>query len=702
MAHLTPERVQELYDTYGELRVLDDIIRHRAGDNPPAPILGYPKNENNVDEYESFTGQQIDVFVDNAVKYYIKNGLKPNQREVVGIFAPSNVDFLVTFFALSRLGYTVLCISLRLPPVAIINIIKKTKTTIIARGDSPQIAATTDAVNKEFPINPVLIAPRSVYRKERAAGEEPFVRKFDREAETNEIGLVMHSSGSTGLPKPVFLSHKNVLTHPVQGAGMHNFGALPLYHMYGLSTTLQAMYWAKTANLLSATLPITADTLMGALEATQPEVFHAVPYALGLLVEHPRAMNYLKSAKLVTAAGARTPDELGDRLVEGGVKFGVVFGTTEAGLLGDTMRREDGDDSWSYVRIYSNIRDSIKMEPIGDGQYEALYLRSHPGLFVDNGEDASGPWHSKDVFIPHPTIKDVWKYVTRIDDRVTLSNGEKVLPLPIEGRIRQEDIVREAIVVGVDRPIPGVLLIRASDDLPTQEFIDAVWPAVQDANSRAEGFSQILKDMITILPAGTEYPRTDKGSIIRAQAYKQFADIIDEMYDTEQEGTLKLDLPGIEEFLLKTYEEVMETPLASIDTDFFSAGVDSLKSIQYRRAIQRTLDLNGTQLSSNIVFENGDIKTLAKYLFSLSEGKDAEAELADRTPLMRQLIQKYSTFGETAVSNLFEHNFQDCTDMKVDSYWIYWFFGSARIGSDGQRSCIQEGVLPSQRGRPSG
>lgn len=168
---------------------------------------------------------------------------------------------------------------------------------------------------------------RAQYGVPRPSNEKPFTREFDREVETNEVALVMHSSGSTGLPKPVFLTHKNVLTHPVQGAGMHNFGALPLYHMYGLSTTLQAMYMAKKANLPSATLPMTADNLMLAIEATQPEVFHAVPYALGLLTEHPRGMAYLKSAKIVTAAGARTPDELGDLLASEKVNIGVVFGT---------------------------------------------------------------------------------------------------------------------------------------------------------------------------------------------------------------------------------------------------------------------------------------------------------------------------------------------------------------------------------------
>jgi acyl-coenzyme A synthetase/AMP-(fatty) acid ligase len=212
--------------------------------------------------------------------------------------------------------------------VAIINLLKQTDCDIIIRGDTSAIASTIAAVGEERPsLKDVIIPSRATYEAPRPAGELPFTREFDREVETNEIALVMHSSGSTGLPKPVFLSHKNVLTHPVQGAGMDNFGALPLYHMYGLSTTLQAMYMAKTANLPSATVPMTADTLMAAIEATQPDVIHAVPYALQLISEHPRGLAYLKSAKIVTAAGARTPDELGDYLVNEGVNVGVVFGT---------------------------------------------------------------------------------------------------------------------------------------------------------------------------------------------------------------------------------------------------------------------------------------------------------------------------------------------------------------------------------------
>lgn len=83
MSHLSQEHVQHLYDTFGELKVLDDVIRHRAADDPPVPILGYPRSEYSVDDYELFTGKQLDQFIDTAVKYFISLGFKPVREPII-------------------------------------------------------------------------------------------------------------------------------------------------------------------------------------------------------------------------------------------------------------------------------------------------------------------------------------------------------------------------------------------------------------------------------------------------------------------------------------------------------------------------------------------------------------------------------------------------------------------------------------------
>lgn len=63
--------------------MLDDVIRYRAADDPPAPILGYPKSEDTVIEYENLTGKEIDHFVDGAVKYFLELSLRPVRQSNV-------------------------------------------------------------------------------------------------------------------------------------------------------------------------------------------------------------------------------------------------------------------------------------------------------------------------------------------------------------------------------------------------------------------------------------------------------------------------------------------------------------------------------------------------------------------------------------------------------------------------------------------
>ena len=236
----------------------------------------------------------------------------------------------MSFFALSRLGYTVLSLSLRITATAIINLLQKTSCNTVVHGHLPHIQSTLQQVNKDYPVSAVEAPNRSVYDRLDSSSEPYFTRDYDRQEENDRTALIIHSSGSTGLPKPVMLSHKALLTHPTQGSGLHNFNALPWYHLYGVSTSLQAMWMRKTAFLYNTSLPLTADNLVAVVDKVRPEAVHVVPYALGLLAENQKGVEALKSCKVVTAAGARTPDELGDRLLRKGINLGVVFGTSVA------------------------------------------------------------------------------------------------------------------------------------------------------------------------------------------------------------------------------------------------------------------------------------------------------------------------------------------------------------------------------------
>ncbi|PWY74330.1 NRPS-like enzyme [Aspergillus heteromorphus CBS 117.55] len=642
---------------FGRLHLLDDLIRLRAADPIQHPILAYPypSPDGEPVSYEYFTGQDLDCMVDQAVYTLMEYGFKPprHDRATVALFTLSDLNMVVTFFALSRLGYTVMMLSPRLSATACVSLLDLVDCDTILYGQTPNIRATMGEILRLKLVACRPIVPRPSLDEESSQDSVLMLRRTRHpELQINKIALILHSSGSTGTPKPLYLSHKALMTHPTRGPGFTSFNSLPWYHLHGLSTALQAMYMRRTAYMWDASLPLTASTSVAALEAARPESVQGVPYLLQLLVDSPRGVKALRACKSVTYGGAPCPDELGDRLVSEGVRFGGSFGLTEAGLVAESISRPAGDPFWNYMKFFDNLKPFIWMKRVGeiDDLYEAVYLPGHPALTVSNSDEPAGSFHSRDVFSPHPSIPDRWKYVSRLDDRITLVNGEKVLPLPIEGCIKQSPFVQEAVVFGVNQAAPGLLVFRAEGCpmLSDEDYLDLVWPTIEDANSRAEQFSQIARDLVVVLAADSVCPRTDKGSMIRAQVYVQYAAVIENTYRAVEQtasGTLELDLPSTERHLLRLCREELGFAISSPDADFFAEGLDSLKAIHLRRLILRDFRMHdGSALGHNIVFETGSIARLADHLQAVQSGHHNDTP--DEIALMPGLIEKYSSFQQ--------------------------------------------------------
>ncbi|KAL4977575.1 hypothetical protein BDW66DRAFT_131991 [Aspergillus desertorum] len=646
------DKTQELVQRFGRLNTLDDLIRLRAADAVQERILAYPKQSQDAAvDYEYFTGEDLDTMIDRAVSRLVEVGFMPPKGggQVVALLTLSDMDMVVTFFALSRLGYTVMMLSPRLSAAACVSLLNTVGCDTIMYGQTQSIRITLGEIlqQKLVAVRPIVPRPSPT---ECTEGQSFVMLQGarNRDAQRQRTALILHSSGTTGTPKPLYLSHQAIMTHPLRGPGLTSFNTLPWYHLHGLSTALQAMYMRKVAYMWDASLPLTTTSVVAALEAARPESVQGVPYLLQLLVDSDRGLEALRSCKLVTYGGAPCPDDLGDRLVAEGVNFGGSFGSTEAGLVAESISRPAGDPHWSYLRFFDNLRPYIWMKPISNDLYECVYLEGHPALTTSNSDDPPGSYHSRDVFTPHPDMPERWKYVTRLDDRITLVNGEKVLPLPIEGSIKQNALVDDAVVVGVNRSAPGLLVFRseAAKAIPDAEFLDRIWPTVEDANSYSEQFSQIPRDMICVLPYGSVRPQTDKGSIIRAQVYARYADVIERLYTSLEEGSngaLELDMADTKTHLMKLCRNELGLSISDTETEFFAAGVDSLKAIQLRRLVLKIFKIPDTKaLPQNVVFEAGNISRLAALIRAAQDGRSTARE--DHGSAVQDLIDKYSSF----------------------------------------------------------
>ncbi|TLD30841.1 hypothetical protein PspLS_01795 [Pyricularia sp. CBS 133598] len=648
---------------------VDDLIRDRAATIPDTPLITYPNSRTRCADWVEYTARDLDTYADEAAKELSRLGLIPKHRkspksEVIALLGPSDLDYAISMLALTRMGFGVLFLSTRLAVDAYASLLDKTDCTRMLT--TYKFADTVKAIREAGrELQTWDIVDKSVYSRESTG--ERFQKQTEIEDQTNAVAFIVHSSGSTGLPKPIFQSHRACLGNYALGSGMRAFVTLPLFHNSGLANTFRSIVARKCMALYNASIPMTSASLVEGLDHIKPETFNCVPYVLKILSETSEGLAALARCKIVVYAGAGCPDDLGDLLVEKGVNLVSHYGQTEMGQL-MMSTRPPGDKAWNYVRPLPKTKAFLHMDPLGDGQYECVVLDGLETKVMSNSDEpAPNSYRTRDTFVPHPTIPDAWKHVGRLDDRLTLVNGEKVLPIPMEGTISQSELVHQCLIFGVGRAFPGLLVVK-SDKVPSswtrERYLDAIWPSVQLANDNAEKFAQIDRDMVEVLEADADYPRTDKGTIIRAASYKWFADLIDDVYTRFEGGVAgsvsapagsrtspqRLDVEGYKSYLASLFRERMGFKTLQPDTDFFSAGMDSLQTIMARSHMMRQLDLGSAVLGQNVVFEHPTINQLAEHLSAVASGAShpvtSPKTVAEDDPstIMYDLVAKYGNF----------------------------------------------------------
>ncbi|KPI37785.1 Linear gramicidin synthase subunit D [Cyphellophora attinorum] len=641
-----------------KFHTIDGILKSHIAEGFDGTILAYPATPNGTSDFEEYSPKDLDRFVDAAVAKYISSGIEPAdpslpEAPVIAVLSPSSLEIVVTIWAMNRMGYGLLFLSTRLAADAYARLMELSNCDRLITSSGFERMGQDIAKIRECKRYPLITRPDfrhvqnpPVFKRE---GADPL-------KETNKLGWIIHSSGSTGFPKPIFLTNYQCLANFVKKPGMRAFCVSPLFHSHALMELGGAIYLQKPMFLGNYALPVTTQNLIEGMSVARPDLFNVVPYVLKLMSERPEGLAELRKVKLVLYAGSACPDALGDLLVANGVNLVANYGCTETGFIMSSVRNYDTDKDWDYCRLEYPIAKHVLMDEVSPGVFECVGLDGLPSKGPSNSDNPPNSFRTKDLFTRHPdpAKSNYYKYLARSDDRLTLVNGEKVLPLPIEGRIRQDPLVEQAAVFGAGKSVPGVIIFRSelAANMSDAELLAGIKPSIDDANAAAESFSRIPEEMIIPMPAGTAYPKTDKFTFIRAQMYQVFAAQIEAAYaafedtlPTPSENLKTLSVPELENFLLDTFRARLSIPLAATTTDIFAAGVDSLQTARINSIIRKEIDLgsNASKMSSNVVFEKGTVAALARHLYSLRTGEVKQA--TDDVSLMQSLIEELSVFA---------------------------------------------------------
>ena len=310
---------------------VDALMRKRSEEDPDLKLVSYPSSGIN---YVDYTARQLDTFAFRAARHYATT-MPPRSSSsqtatVVGLLGPSNFDYLMTILALTKLGHTVLFLSTRISPAAYESLLRATKAKYLLIDESfRNLAETLSPSLDELEISGIV--KRDVYEGEDVVGttelDTCLTRQLDPEVEKTQLAWIIHSSGSTGLPKPIFQTQGAALGNYRNNLNMRGFVTLPLYHAHGISSLFRSIQSHKSIHLYNASLPLTHDYLLKTLQQNDFEIFYGVPYALKILAESSEGLEALAKMKVVMFGGSACPDTLGNRLVEKNVNLVSHYGT---------------------------------------------------------------------------------------------------------------------------------------------------------------------------------------------------------------------------------------------------------------------------------------------------------------------------------------------------------------------------------------
>ncbi|KAG9126234.1 hypothetical protein FRC07_004314 [Ceratobasidium sp. 392] len=604
--------------------------------------------------YDVKTSNQLDVTYEHLACAIHRTAhlLNPNasipQGTKLGILATTDtLTYVTLLLGTMRAGLVPFPMSTRTNAEGIAHLCTQTNTRRIVVGGSPAVLELGAAVKlllgqKEHPLEYVEVPAQQV----KTAASQDFKQFPELKPTGNDsIVSVLHSSGSTGMPKPIAWHQEGVFKNVV------NQSLIQMYRVPG----------ARVGTMALPSFHTMVSSVIGGLGKTWSE--------------DEDAMKELKRMPIVTFGGGPLAQSIGDKLADEGVHLHSGYGATEFGLAGDLFDPNKDLHDWRYVSFATHT--DIIFDPQQDGETCELVLlpNSQRRPYALNSEYEGQPaYRSKDLVKKHSTKPHLWRFVGRLDDQIILLNGEKTNPGAMEVEILNCSFVQSAVMFGRERNQTGVLIELA--DIVKHKYegmenrmllVNEIWPYVEQANRISPTHSRLARDAIILVDPSLPLPRTPKGTVSRSAALKAYAKEIDDMYAALEKDsgvvtaigtpTSWNDFVSVQEWLVKCVGNILGRDVA-ISGDLFQQGMDSLTASILLRTIKGTLHSSvderiqgvAEKLKHQTIFAYPTVEQLSTLVVRLINGdSDAISANAHSSALeaIQSMIGKYdSNWGD--------------------------------------------------------
>jgi fatty-acyl-CoA synthase len=453
----------------------EDPVRFRAkmGPNRPAVL--------DIKTGQSLSYGEFDLLIGRIASLLRQVVRDASASPCIAFLGRNSAVQLATCFACQRIGMIFVPINWRLNSVEIGLIISDCHPALIIHEEEfgGQISSQIGCMTVEG-----------------AAGLEARCRSLSpvapRYGTADSVCVMLYTSGTTGVPKGVMLSARNLYFSALNFCFVGDVGCdsvvlcdLPFFHTIGLVAL------ARTAMLMGGRLVISdrflPERTLGVMSDTAIGVTHycGVPQIASAL----RACagwdaSALKALKAIFMGGAPLPPVLIERFLEEGIPLVNGYGMSEAGttchmpLDSDQIARHPGSIGYPAPFIEMRIVDSAGSD-VEEGDIGEIWVRG-PTI-------TAGYWNKPELTAA--SLVDGWYRtgdlarrkdgVIYLADRLKdmyISGGENVYPAEIEAAIAEHPGVADVAVIGVGHPEwgeVGIALIVVSDSALEEAHLHA-------------------------------------------------------------------------------------------------------------------------------------------------------------------------------------------------------------------------------------
>ena len=448
---------------------IDELVRHRAAQNPAKPVV--------IDPVNRITFAELDQHTHATAAAFLEAGVTKGTR--VGLIMPNGTAWVRTAIALTRIGAVLVPLSTLLAPPELVAQLRGASVQYLVAVEEFRGHRYLDELKSESQSPTDLPALHGVWTLDKLPRpSEATTATVDAVAATVTAAdtlVIMFTSGSSGPPKGVIHSHGNALGAVRSGLEARCIGAdtrlylpMPFFWVGGFGSGILSVLLAG-ATLVTEEIP-SPETTLRLLEREKVTLFRGWPDQAQALARQSESVEADLSSLRPGSLEALLPI---DQRAAPGARA-TLFGMTEAfgpycGYPADTdmPRSAWGSCGKPFAGTEVRIVDPDTGEPAPAGTVGMIQIRG-PNTLRGICRRSREEVFTADGFYPtgdlgHLDDDGFMFYHGRSDDMFKVS-GATVYPSEVEQALRSIDGVRNAFVTDVSGAVGAVVIADAPVD----------------------------------------------------------------------------------------------------------------------------------------------------------------------------------------------------------------------------------------------